>query len=156
MSSQNIKPKSRSIHWYGWRPNLPDHRDLVYKTTARLLRLLPLKIDLRNDCPPVYNQGQLGSCTGNAIAAAIQFEQLKQKQNSRFIPSRLFIYYNERAIEGTITTDNGAEIRDGIKTVNKQGVCSESKWPYSDNTIQFKKKPTAACYTEALKHRIVQ
>ena len=60
--------------------------------------------------------------TGNAIAAAIEFDLLKQKLPD-FMPSRLFIYYNEREIEGTINEDSGAMIRDGIKSVNKQGVC---------------------------------
>jgi C1A family cysteine protease len=58
---------------------------------------LPASADLRPQCPPVYDQGQLGSCTANAIAGAIQFDRLKQ-QLARFTPSRLFIYYNERAI----------------------------------------------------------
>ncbi|HSQ05128.1 MAG TPA: hypothetical protein VLN59_13880, partial [Burkholderiales bacterium] len=79
------------------------------------LRKPPAKVDLRAKCPPVYDQGQLGSCTANAIGAAIQFDRRKQKLKSDFCPSRLFIYYNERAMEGTIKSDSGAQIRDGIK-----------------------------------------
>ena len=80
-------------------------------------------------CPPVYDQGQLGSCTANAIAAAFEFDQRKQKLDD-FMPSRLFIYYNEREIEGTVGADSGAMIRDGIKVVAKLGVCTEDTWPY--------------------------
>ena len=65
---------------------------------------LPPKVDLRANARPVYDQGQLGSCTGNAIAGAIQFDRMKQKLDADFIPSRLFIYYNERVIEGTVGT----------------------------------------------------
>jgi hypothetical protein len=39
----------------------------------------------------------------------------------------LFVYYNERVIEGTVDEDNGAFIRDGIKSLAKQGVCSEQQ-----------------------------
>jgi hypothetical protein len=62
---------------------------------------LPKSVDLRATCPKVYDQGDLGSCTANAIGAAIEFDQMKQKLPYA-VPSRLFIYYNERALEGTI------------------------------------------------------
>ena len=91
---------------------------------------LPAKMDMRPQCAPVYDQGQLGSCTGNAIAAAVQFDRSKQSLTPDFVPSRLFIYYNERAIEHTVGQDTGAMIRDGIKSVAKVGVCPEPEWPY--------------------------
>jgi C1A family cysteine protease len=68
-------------------------------------------------------------------------------------PSRLFIYYNERVMEGTVESDSGAMIRDGMKSVGKQGVCREEKWPY--DIKKFRDKPTAACYTEAKKHQAI-
>jgi hypothetical protein len=85
---------------YGWVRDLPDDRDFMY--AAPLIRFpqgLPPSVDLRSECPPVYDQGQLGCCTGNGIAAAIEFDQRKQGTRE-FTPSRLFIYYNERVIEG--------------------------------------------------------
>jgi C1A family cysteine protease len=72
----------------------------------------------------VYDQGQLGSCTGNGIAGAIEFDQRKQGTRE-FTPSRLFIYYNERVIEGTVTQDAGAQIRDGIKAVARDHQCGK-------------------------------
>ena len=66
--------------------------------------------------------------------------------------SRLFIYYNERVIEHTVQEDSGAMIRDGIKTLVKQGVCSERRWPYV--IAKFAKKPDAACYKEARDHQV--
>ena len=111
-------------------------------------------MDLRSKCPPVYDQGQLGSCTANAIAAAIQFDRMKQKLKPAFAPSRLFIYYNERAMEGTVGTDSGAMIRDGIKSVAQQGDCNEKSWPY--NPAKFTQKPGPACYKEAAKYKAVQ
>ena len=137
---------------YGWQPDLPDRRDFSYAAPRTVLRKLPVKVDLRPACPPVYDQGNLGSCTANAIGAAFQFGQIKQGIAS-FMPSRLFIYYNERVIEHSVDADNGAQIRDGIKTVNKQGVCSEDIWKY--DVTQFSKKPLAKCYKEALGNQVL-
>ncbi|HEY1462018.1 MAG TPA: C1 family peptidase [Terriglobales bacterium] len=141
-----------SIGHYGWVPDLPDHRDLTYAAPAEFLRALPTMVDLRTQCPPVYDQGQLGSCTGNSIAGAIQFEQIKQKSKN-FIPSRLFIYYNERAMENTINSDSGAQIRDGMKVVAKQGAPPETDWPY--NITEFTDKPSAVAYKGGQKNRVL-
>ena len=146
----------RKIQRYGWIPDLPDHRDFLYAAPIPTLRALPTSIDLSPQCPPVYDQGQLGSCTGNAIAGAIHFDRLKQNIQPDFIPSRLFIYYNERDMEGTVGTDSGAQIRDGIKSVAGQGVCPEDPPPpdWSYDISQFATKPPADCYQAALQHTI--
>ena len=120
--------KSNLPRRFGWIPDRPDHRDFRYAAPGPLLKALPRKVDLRKGCPAVYDQGQLGSCTANAIAAGIEFDRLKQDLRD-FTPSRLFIYYNERAMEGSVESDAGASIRDGIKSVSKQGDCPESEWP---------------------------
>jgi C1A family cysteine protease len=103
-------------------------------------------MDLRSQCPPVYDQGQLGSCTANGIAAVIEFDQQKQDLQA-FIPSRLFIYYNERAMEGTISQDSGAQIRDGIKSVAMLGAPPESLWPY--DPAKFADTPPASVFAAA-------
>lgn len=143
----------RKIQRYGWVRDLPDHRDQLYSAPVTALQALPPQVNLTPRCPPVYDQGQLGSCTANAIGAAVEFEQMKQKLAAVFVPSRLFIYYNERVMEGTVDADGGAQIRDGIKSVAKQGVCPEPEWPY--NPAKFKTKPPKRCYSDALKHRVV-
>ena len=61
----------------GWKRDLPDHRDFFYSAPLPQLKAMPAKIDLRKGCPPVYNQGQLGSCTANAIAGAVEFDRRK-------------------------------------------------------------------------------
>jgi C1A family cysteine protease len=138
----------------GWIPDLPDHRDHLYSAPAQYLRKMPASVDLRRACPPVYDQGDLGSCTANAIAAAIEFDQMKQKLKKVFLPSRLFIYYNERVMEGTVDADSGAQIRDGIKSVVRQGDCPERMWPYIID--KFSVHPPASCYDEAKKHEVVR
>lgn len=143
--------RRRQIRRYGWIPDLPDSRDFVYAAPLARLGPLPPSMDLRPTCPPVYNQGALGSCTANAIAAALQFDQVKQAQTDVFVPSRLFIYYNERVIEGTVEEDSGAMIRDGIKSVAKQGAPHEVLWPYVIS--RFRQKPVPPAYRDARLHQ---
>jgi C1A family cysteine protease len=141
------------IKRYGWVADLPDHRDHVYSAPMQVVTSLPTKVDLSSQCPAVYDQGQLGSCTANAIAGAIEFDLMKEKKKD-FMPSRLFIYYNERDIEGTVDSDSGAQIRDGIKSIASQGDCPENEWSY--DTSKFAQKPPQKCYADALKHKAVQ
>src|SRR3984893_19246542 len=109
------------------------------------------KVDLRPKCSPVENQGQLGSCTANALVGALEFLELKD--GVPFVDlSRLFVYYNERVIEGTADQDSGAFLRDGIKSLAKQGVCPEEEWPY--RITAFRQTPTLACYADAKNHEI--
>ena len=134
---------------YGWVRDLPDARDHLYAAPLMSLkRGLPPSVDLRPKCPPVYDQGQLGSCTANGIGAAIEFDQRKQRVKE-FTPSRLFIYYNERVIEGSVSQDSGAQIRDGVKSVAKLGAPPETDWPY--DISKFTDKPPAKAYRDALK-----
>ncbi len=64
MKTKLSPPKPR----FGWVPDVPDQRDHIYGAPLEWLAKLPPKADLRAKCPPVYDQGQLGSCTANAIA----------------------------------------------------------------------------------------
>jgi C1A family cysteine protease len=136
---------------YGWVPDKPDHRDYHYSAIRRVSKRLPKSVDLRGQMSPVEDQGQLGSCTGNALVGALEFLELRAGTAFEDL-SRLFVYYNERAMEDTIESDAGAAIRDGVKTLVTFGVCSEKKWPYVIS--QFTRKPSKACYTQAKKHRI--
>ncbi len=157
-SSNPVTP--HKIKGYGWRPDLPDQRDHLFAAAPERLANLPPKVDLRPQCPAtVYDQGQLGSCTGNAIAGAVQFERIKQglANAQSLTPSRLFIYFNERTIEGDVPQDGGAQIRDGIKSVAAQGVCFEEGphgWPY--DITKFADTPPADCYTAAADNKVLQ
>lgn len=132
---------------YGWRPDLPDHRDYQYAQVHRPVRItIPSKVSYRDKIPHIFDQGDEGSCTANSLGSAVMF------LHPRLVPSRQFIYYGEREIEGTIGQDAGAEIRDGVKVLNKLGAPPESEWAYTK--AHFAKKPTARVYADALKHRI--
>lgn len=137
---------------HGWRPDKIDPRDHLYRKIAPPRTApLPDSVDLRPKCSPVENQGSLGSCTAHALAGAVEFLEIK----SGLYPtpaSRLFIYFNERDMEGDVSEDGGAEIRDGVKSLNQIGVCPEPDWPY--DAEKFAEKPPAPCYTTAEAHRI--
>jgi C1A family cysteine protease len=140
----------RSVKGYGWVPDIPDKRDF-YLSARYTKGPLPKSVDLSDNAPSkVYDQGNLGSCTGNAIAAAIEFDLKKQRLNV-FTPSRLFIYYNERVIEHSVDEDAGAMIRDGIKSVRSLGAPPETIWPYSVG--KFTDKPPKSAYSEAKLHQ---
>ena len=143
---------ARKIQRYGWTRDIPDQRDFLYGAPSPIHQTLPAFVDLTAQCPPVYDQDDLGSCTANAIAGAIEFDQRKEKK-PEFTPSRLFIYYNERLMEGTVDYDSGAQIRDGIKSVNAQGACHESLWPY--HASSFTVAPPSGCYADAVLHKAI-
>jgi C1A family cysteine protease len=137
-------PRKVRHHAYGWLPDLPDHRDFMFGGRHLRRPTVPASVDLRPDCPPVEDQGALGSCTAQALVGAMEF--LENKDHVSFKD------YNERVIIGTVSSDSGATLRDGIKTLARDGVCSEKRWPYIIK--QFKRKPFKTCYTEALDHQI--
>lgn len=124
---------------FGWIPDIPDARDFKYSISRpqEMATPLPPKIDLRELCPPVYDQGSIGSCTAQGIAALLQFNRMKQGLKN-FPQSRLWIYYVERMLEGTKKYDNGAQIRTGIKVVASNGAPPENVWPYIESKFAVK------------------
>jgi C1A family cysteine protease len=125
-----------------------------YMLAVEPMKTLPPKSSLRTKMPPVYDQGQLGSCTANSIGAVLEYNELKEKEPDAATPSRLFIYYNERVMEGTVKQDAGAEIRDGIKSVAQLGAPPETMWPYV--IAKFAAKPPAAAYKAATRHEAIR
>jgi C1A family cysteine protease len=141
---------------YGWKPDKPDFRDRPYTSIKPrfLLSKLPPRVDLREGMPPIWDQGELGSCTAQSIAAALMFNRKLTNETPDFVPSRLFIYYNERVVEGTVNEDAGAEIRTGIKTITKTGFCREDLWKY--DIPRFKRRPPSAAYKNAELYKAVE
>jgi C1A family cysteine protease len=137
---------------YGWLPDVPDQRDFLYSAPFSNLQALPPRTDLRPACPAVYDQEALGSCTANAVAAAVQFDRMRQRIDP-FAPSRLFLYYNERMVENTVNSDSGSHLRVGIKCIASHGDCRETKWPYDAG--RFMVKPPETCYQDALHYQVV-
>ena len=110
---------------FGWhRSSLPRHRPIL---TMFFDGPLPSSVDLRPQCPVVYDQADLGSCTANALGGLAEFLMMKGGVTG-YVPSRLFIYYNERAIEGTVSQDAGASLTDGAHVLSTMGIPHESLW----------------------------
>jgi len=99
--------------------------------------------------PPVFDQGDLGSCTANALCGVIGHDINQNGQY--FIGSRLFLYYNERRMEHDIPDDAGADLSDGVIVLEKYGICPETEWQY--DITKFANAPPANCYRDALVHK---
>jgi C1A family cysteine protease len=147
------KPKIQ--HHFGYKPDsagIKHKVSIVNNRKVAFAKIAP-SVDLTPLMPPVYDQGQLGSCTGNGCAAVFEYDTYKLSK-TWFMPSRLFIYFNERVLEGTVSQDAGAQIHDGITVMKKWGVPNESLWPY--NPAVFAKAPPNSAYSEATAHKVIQ
>lgn len=126
--------------------HLPES-ELKFRVTPHIPQL-PSTVDLRGKFPPCYDQGQLGSCSANAFVGAYEYLE------PGFMGSRLFLYYNERKLENDIPDDAGAQLSDGVKSLEKNGLCPETEWPY--DITKFADQPPETCYTDAEIHRAVE
>lgn len=134
---------------YHWVRQSPDSRDITFSTPAP--PSIPNSVDLRSWCSPIDDQGNLGSCTGNAIAGCIEYMDRRYNKKATEV-SRLFIYYYERLFEGTTKTDSGAYIRDGIKVTYTYGAPLESLWPY--NISKFTTAPASSALADAARRKV--
>lgn len=135
----------------GWVRDLPDWRDRMLQLPKP--KRIPDIMDVTAKFPPIYDQETTGGCVGNSVAA--EFDYIRKKQGLPFMsPSRLFIYYNARAIEGSVASDSGTSIRSAIKAAVNIGVCPESAWPNVEEQVTV--KPSKAAYKLAPKNKIVQ
>jgi C1A family cysteine protease len=166
-------------HSYGYLPDKPDDRDYLYRAPIKVV--LPPEVDLRGYCSPVRDQGKLGACTAFAMGTGLR-EFIEMKTNPTPPPepsclsklltkclvgrklfpkllgdifvvlSPLFLYYEERVLEGTVDYDSGATIRDGMKVLAKTGICPEVDWPYYIG--YFTKNPPDLAYQHAPDYQI--
>lgn len=141
----------RTLARYGWRPDLPG-RDPRFAAVGEVPAAVDWWTKLPN-VPACYDQGQLGSCVGNGSARRIHLLQIEQGRPS-VRPSRLQIYYDARAREGTVNQDSGAQIRDAVLGLVVQGACSEDDWPY--DPACFAMKPPARLYAKAAQQEVLQ
>jgi C1A family cysteine protease len=131
-------------HGFGWHPDTPDHRD--YTAMEPQPSSIPKLVDLSQYAGPVLDQGQLGSCTAHGTAGVFEWLDNKDGRKVEMI-SRLFQYYNTRALEGTVDSDSGGTIRDAVKAAATSGECPEDTWPY--DIAKFAVTPPANCYVTA-------
>jgi C1A family cysteine protease len=139
-------------HLAGWRPDRPDHRDLILPDAPMAARSAPARTDVLARMPPVYDQLQLGSCTANMGCEVLEF--LEAVGAPRVLFSRLYLYARTRQIEATpLSEDAGAQSRNVFKALARFGVCLEASWPYLDDGVQFARNPPPECDDEAAHHK---
>ena len=148
MRIRAVEGKVRNIQ--GWRCSRPDHRDKLMAAPPEAT-VLPPSIDLAKKCPPVRDQGALGSCTANAVLAAMGFLYTRNAKTDPQL-SRLFTYYYTRKIGGSgPSEDAGAALRDAMKCLTAYGSCYESTWPYAER--EFSTEPPHRAVMEARDHQ---
>jgi C1A family cysteine protease len=144
-------PKGRKLD-YGW-----ERYKTVFAPKARPRRmprqgLLPTRIDLREHDGPVYDQGDLGACTAFAMGKGMR-EHMQRRDDERITPlSALFLYYEERARQGTVKKDSGSTITEGMTVLKAVGCATDETWPY--DVPRFKVKPAKPAYASASEYRI--
>lgn len=140
------------IRAYGCIPDIGDFRDRTFKVPRKIAHL-PTSLDLRPKDWGIADQGQLGSCVGHGVSGAFR-NALIHEGKSDWVASRLATYYFARQLEGTTKEDAGAQIRDGMKGVNKYGLPGEDLWPY--DTSKFAVQPSVAAIAEGKPYKGMQ
>lgn len=152
---------------FGWRPDLPDFRDLAAtsdKVPAKLASLgqdsvkamlakagaaapakLPASKSLRAWCSPIEDQGQLGSCTAHAAVGLLEYFERKSF-NKHTDASRLFVYKTTRNLMQE-TGDTGAYLRSVMGALTLFGAPPEKFYPY--DISKFDSEPSAFLYSYA-------
>jgi uncharacterized protein YkwD len=145
--------RTRNVSRYGWRAPLPRLTHHPRYTSILRATDLPSRVDLRPQDGPILDQSDLGSCVFNAIAGVGQFVMSKAGAAS-YVASRLFGYYLGRQLEGTISSDSGISIADGMTVAATDGLPPETDWPY--DISRFAQKPPQIAYADGLKHLATQ
>jgi C1A family cysteine protease len=128
-----VKEGREMIRKYGWVRQKLDHRDAIYRwgATATIQ-----DIDLRSSPwnPPIWDQGEIGSCTAHYAAYGFYYCHAAEGKKN-FMPSRLYNYFMARSLEGPTNRDDGAEVRDCVKSAVQFGFPDEKDWPYETNLV---------------------
>lgn len=132
----------------GWKRDNLDPRDFRFAASPSVVKAVSPTGDLRDGFTSAYDQLDEGSCTANGGAAYIDYMRF-QMGLPPIYGSRNFLYYNERTIEGTVSSDAGAQIRSVMQALDNWGICPEAQWEYSPNTLY--QKPSPQVYVAATK-----
>ncbi len=148
----------------GWLPDYPDFRDYTTEHSEILPLIktigiastaeisIPVSVDLRAWCPPIEDQGHLGSCTAQAGVGVLEYYE-RRAFGKHMDASRLFLYKTTRNLLHQ-TGDTGAFLRTTMGAIVLFGVPPEKYWPYE--TDDFDKEPTAFCYAFAQDYKAVK
>jgi C1A family cysteine protease len=155
----------------GWMKDYPDMRDFaptLEQQPAKLLanegtetvktllkkvgidhkkavKAAPSKVDLRQWCSQVENQGALGSCTAHAAMGVLEYYQ-RRAYGKHVDGSRLFLYKTSRNLLNW-KGDTGAYLRTAMAALAMFGAPLEKFWPY--DVAKFEEEPGAFVYAMA-------
>ena len=139
---------------FGWIRQKKDNRDFksaIHLVDNREKIKLPKAFLLETN--KIYNQAELGSCTANMGSLMAYYETREKNLATTYDPSRLYLYYNTRVLQGTIGEDSGADIRNVFKSINEKGICNEKHCKY--DIKKFTKRPSARAYKDGAKHQVL-
>ena len=151
---------------YGGKPSPVDHRDFGVARLLRSVAPIPSSYSLEQWLGPVRDQGDEGSCTGNAGAGKVDFLLRKHSpeftgSNIEFAPvtSAAYLYAKSRMKDGSFPADSGSYGRTVCKVLVESGICTEPEMPYvagryGDAPIPGQDAEAATIKTGAY-HRIV-
>jgi C1A family cysteine protease len=145
-----MEEKMASTHRFGWKRGLP--RMITHRYfPMRGATTIPTAVDLQPKCPPVYDQGDLGSCTAHAGSGLAEFLMMKLGY-APWTPARLALYYMTRVLveQEPANEDTGCTLADTMTALDTLGVAHESLWWY--NTAKFGVRPSKGVFTDASKH----
>lgn len=124
----------------GWRPDAHDTRDFDIDRLA-LGGATVSSLSLKEQCPPIYDQGSTNTCVAQAFAAAIEIRERIWLGEST-PPSRLFMYYNSRRLHEMHRFDMGTHLRTCAKMLNRVGVPDETLWPFTTKALVVNRRPS--------------
>lgn len=114
---------------------------------------MPRRVDLRNWCTAVENQGHTNSCVANALVGALELLARKDSREATDL-SRMFLYYNARKIGGMEQMDDGTLVNHAMAALLAYGICEERMWPFMHSAVN--QEPTQACYSNATHYKAVK
>jgi C1A family cysteine protease len=102
----------------------------------------PAQVDNRQFCAPVYDQGQLGSCTAFSMAKGLREYLQRSEKQDQVALSALWFYYNERKVDGDVGDDAGSTMTTGMNVLKDGGCATDVTWPY--DITKFTDTPPSA------------
>lgn len=143
--------RNKKLKVGAYRPSPKSNDQARYKAQRFAQKELPIRVDLRHHMTAVEAQGEIGSCTANAMAGAYEY-LAKRTLGEAGDVSRLFIYYNARSLDNETDQDEGTTILNCIKVLQEMGTCPESVWPYDPESVF--EEPHSEAYEAALNFRL--